>query len=1117
MHVSQGDHPFRSSAAPLFGALVLGLAGAEVQAQSLLSQGRPAVSSSNEGSAYPAGNAVDGSAATRWSSQFSDPQWIHVDLGATHSISRVVLSWEAAYGSAYQLQVSDDAGTWTTIHSTTGGAGGVNDLDVSGSGRYVRFYGTQRGTVYGYSLWELQVYGSPGGQQPFGGTPRPVPGTIQAEDYDTGGEGTAYHDTTAGNSGGQHRGDGVDIEAATDAGGGFDVGWTGPGEWLEYTVDVAAAGAYDLGVRVASLSAGGTLHLELDGEDVSGAVSFGATGGWQAWTTVTRPGVPLAAGRRVLRLALDSGGFNVNWLRLTPAAGAQQPFGGVAWPVPGTIQAENYDTGGEGVAHHDTTAGNSGGQYRADGVDVEATTDAGGGYDVGWSAAGEWLEYTADVAATASYTLGVRVASLAAGGTLHVEVDGQDVTGPVSFPATGGWQGWTTVTRPGVTLAAGRRVVRLAMDAGGFNVNWIGFSPPGACTTLPGVPTGLSSPAQTDGSVTLAWNASPPGANCTVQYRVFLNGSQATQVSTTGATIGGLAAGTAYSFSVGAINEHGSSAPSAPIAVTTTGGVVDFGPNVLVFDPSMSASAIQSQIDGVYAIQQGNHFGDTRHALLFKPGSYAVNVPVGFSTQVLGLGRSPDDVSVATIRSDAFLGGNNATQNFWRGVENFATGSPGGSLQWAVSQAVPFRRMHVRGNLVLHQNGGWGSGGWISDSRIDGNVDSGPQQQWISRNAQWGSWTGSNWNMVFVGVVNAPAGSWPSPAYTKVGQTPIVREKPYLYLDGSQYAVFVPSLRTNSQGTSWASGPTPGTSIPIGQFHVARSGTDTAASLNAALAQGKHLLLTPGAYELNEPIRVTRAGTVVLGLGFATLRAVTGQAAMTVADVDGVVLAGLLFDAGGTSSPVLLEVGPPGSSASHSASPTSLHDVFVRVGGAGVGRAGVSVRVNSHHVIGDHLWLWRADHGSGVGWTSNTAATGLVVNGDDVTLYGLFVEHYQQYQTIWNGNRGRTYFYQSELPYDPPNQASWTSGGGVDGWASYKVAGSVTSHEAWGLGVYGVFFNPGVDLANAIESPTNGAARFHSMVTVSIIANGEITHIVNGAGGTATPNVGNVPRLTSYP
>jgi hypothetical protein len=945
----------RGREAVLLGLLASLVAGG-AEAQSLISQGRPAVSSSNENAGFPPSAAVDGSTATRWSSAFSDPQWIYVDLGAVHNVTRVVLNWEAAFGRAYQIQVSNDAANWTTLFSTTTGTGGVNDLSVSGSGRYVRLHGTQRGTVYGYSLWELQVYGS-GGQQPFGGTPRALPGTIQAEDY---------------------------------------------------------------------------------------------------------------------------------------------------------------DTGGEGVAFHDTTAGNSGAQYRTDAVDIEATTDSGGGHDLGWTAAGEWLEYTVNVTASATYTVSARVASLSTGGTLHVEVDGQNVTGAMSFAATGGWQTWTTVTRTGVPLTAGPHVLRLALDSGSFNVNWLSFSS-GACGSLPSVPTGLNSPSQTASSVTLAWNASNPGANCTAQYRVFRDGTQAAQVPGTGATIGGLAASTTYSFAVGAVNEFGSSAQSGALPVTTASGVVDLGPNVIVFDPSMSTASIQAQIDNVYAIERPNHFGTPRHALLFRPGTYNVNVPVGFFTQVLGLGRSPDDVSIATVRSDAFLGNNNATQNFWRGIENFATGTAGSTIQWAVSQAVPFRRIHARGNVVLHQNGGWGSGGWISDSRIDGNVGSGPQQQWISRNAQWGSWTGSNWNMVFVGVVNAPAGSWPSPAYTKVAQTPVVREKPYLYLDGGQYAVFVPSLRTNSQGISWAAGPTPGTSIPIGQFHVAKSATDTAATLNAALAQGKHLLLTPGVYNLNDTLRVTRPNTVVLGLGFATLRAANGLAAMTVADVDGVVLAGLFFDAGATNSPVLLEVGPSGSSASHAANPTSLHDVFFRIGGAGVGKASVSLRINSHHVIGDHLWLWRADHGSGVGWTSNTAANGLIVNGNNVTIYGLFVEHYQQYQTIWNGNGGRVYFYQSELPYDPPNQDSWRSAAGVNGWSSYKVANSVADHEAWGLGIYAVFFNPGVNLANAIESPTNGAARFHSMVTVSIIANGEITRIINGTGGTATPNVSNVPRLTNYP
>ncbi|HEX7992763.1 MAG TPA: sialidase, partial [Streptosporangiaceae bacterium] len=349
--------------------------------------------------------------------------------------------------------------------------------------------------------------------------------------------------------------------------------------------------------------------------------------------------------------------------------------------------------------------------------------------------------------------------------------------------------------------------------------------------------------------------------------------------------------------------------------------------------------------------------------------------------------------------------------------------------------------------------------------------------------------------------------------------TPISREKPFLTFNGTSYSVFVPSLRTNTNGVTWtSSAQTPGTSIPIDQFFIARAGVDTAATINAALAQGKHLLLTPGIYQLNDTIRVNNANTVVLGLGFATLQPTTGAIAMSVADVDGVKLAGLLFDAGATNSPVLLQVGPTGSTASHAANPTSIHDVFARVGGAAVGKATVSLQINSSNVIVDHTWLWRADHGTGVGWTSNTAQNGLVVNGANVTIYGLFVEHFQQFQVLWNGNGGRVVFYQSEIPYDPPDQASWRSASGVNGWASYKVASSVTSHEAWGLGIYSVFTNPGIFLTRAVEVPVTTNVKFHHLTTVNLTNNGGISNVINNTGGATAPGIAvNTPRVTDFP
>ncbi|GAA2587922.1 RICIN domain-containing protein [Winogradskya consettensis] len=544
---------------------------------------------------------------------------------------------------------------------------------------------------------------------------------------------------------------------------------------------------------------------------------------------------------------------------------------------------------------------------------------------------------------------------------------------------------------------------------------------------------------------------------------------------------------------------------SPPTTVPPNPNNPDLGPNVSVFDPSMSASTIQSRLTTVFNQQVSNQFGTQRYALLFKPGTYNVDANVGFFTQVAGLGLTPDAVTInGHVHAEADWwpdGSQNATQNFWRSAEGLSV-TPGDGLdRWAVSQAAPYRRMHVRGNLAL-SDGGWSSGGFMSDTKIDGQIQSGSQQQWLTRNSQMGSWNGSNWNQVFVGDQGAPANSFPSPPYTTVGQTPKIAEKPYLYVDAAgAYQVFVPSVRSNTTGTSWASGTPAGSSLPISTFYIVKPG-DTSATINAALASGKNLLVTPATYHLNAPLNITRANTVVLGLGLATFVPDGGVTAVNVADVDGVRVAGLLIDAGTTNSPVLMEVGPNGSATDHSANPTVLSDVFFRIGGAIAGKATVSLRINSDDVIGDHAWIWRADHGNGgtVGWTVNTAANGLIVNGDDVTFYGLFVEHYQQYQTIWNGENGRTYFYQNEMPYDPPNQAAYMNGS-TQGWAAYKVADTVNNHQAWGLGSYAYFnVNPAVVNAHAFEVPAKTGIKFTDMVTVSLGGTGTISHVINSKG-----------------
>jgi F5/8 type C domain len=703
-----------AAATALGGTSLTGIISPANAADTLLSQGRPATASSTENAGTPASAAVDGNPGTRWSSAFSDPQWLQVDLGVTATVSQVVLQWEAAYGRAFQLQVSDNATSWTTIFSTSTGTGGTQTINASGTGRYVRMLGTARGTVWGYSLFEFQVIGS----------------------------------------------------------------------------------------------------------------------------------------------------------------------------------------------------------------------------------------------------------------------------------TTGG--------------------------------------------TLPG------------------------------------------------------------------------------------GGAL--GPNVLVFDPSMPAASIQGQLNSVFSQQESNQFGSQRYALLFKPGSYNVNANIGFYTSIAGLGLSPNNVTLNGVTVDAGWFGGNATQNFWRSAENLTINTPAGFNRWAVSQAAPFRRIDVRGDLNLAPTGfGWASGGYIADSRISGTVQPYSQQQWFTRNSQIGGWLNGVWNMVFTGVTGAPAQSFPNPPYTVVGQTPVVREKPFLYVDSAgAYQVFVPAVRTNSQGTSWAGGTAAGSSIPLTQFYVAKPG-DSAATINAALNQGLNLLYTPGIYHVNQTINVTRANTVVLGLGFPTIVPDNGVAAMNVSDVDGVKLAGLLFDAGQVTSPVLLQVGPGGSAANHAANPTSIHDVFFRIGGAGAGSATNSLVVNSSNTIIDHIWAWRADHGSGVGWTTNTADTGLIVNGANVTAYGLFVEHYQKYEVIWNGNGGRTYFFQNEMPYDPPNQAAWMNGG-TQGYAAYKVGANVTSHQAWGVGSYCFFnVNPSVVGARGFEVPNTPGVAFHGLLTVSLGGNGVITNVINTTGGPASGTATIPSYLANYP
>ena len=821
---------------------------------------KTATASSTENASFPASAAVDGNTGTRWSSAFSDPQWLEVDLGSSQSICQVGLNWETAYATAFQIQTSTDNVNWTTIFSTTTGTGGIQTLNVTGTGRYIRMNGTTRATQFGYSLWEFQVFttGTTGGT--CGTTNVALNKTTTASSTEN--AGTPAADATDGNTGTR-----------------WSSAFSDP-QWLEV----------DLGSSQSICQVG--LNWET------------------AYATAFQ-----------IQTSTD----NVNWTTI-----------------------------------------------------FSTTTGTGGIQTIPVTGTGRYIRMN----------------------------------------------GTTRATQFGYSL----------------------------------------------------W-----------EFQVF----------TTGTTGGGTGA-----------CPGGSNTPN-------------LGPNVTIYNPSMSATDINNSLNTIFNAQKLNQFGTQRNAELFMPGTYSgVEDNVGYYTSVQGLGQNPDQVSInGDVTVDSFDGTGNATQNFWRSAENMEITPSAGSDRWAVAQAGPFERVDVHGGLELYPASfGFASGGYIANSVVTGQASSVSQQQWYSKDSTFGSWSGSVWNMVFSGVNGAPAQSFPTPPMTTLATTPVSRDIPYMYVNSAgNYNVFEPSLRTNASGPSWASGSTPGTSVPMSQFFVATP-SNTAAQINSALASGCNLLFTPGVYNINQTINVTNPNTVVLGIGFPTLIPTGGVNTMQVADVDGVRIDGLLFDAGTTNSNALLTVGTQGNTTSHASNPISVQDTFFRIGGDIAGKATNSLIVNANNTLVDDIWAWRADHGNSgtVGWTVNTAAHGLVVNGNNVLATGLFVEHYQNYDTQWLGNGGETIFYQNEMPYDPPNQAAWMNGTS-DGYASYEVGPNVTTHQAYGLGSYCFFnVNPAVVADHAFEAPNTPGVQFHDILTVSLGDTGIIEHVINSTGA-ATPTNTTPSNVTSYP
>ncbi len=608
----------------------------------------------------------------------------------------------------------------------------------------------------------------------------------------------------------------------------------------------------------------------------------------------------------------------------------------------------------------------------------------------------------------------------------------------------------------------------------------------------------------------------------------------------------------------------GPSALAATPSLCPGANVAAFGPDVCVFNDTMSQATIQADLNAISTQQvpAGAQFDSQRYAVFFQPGTYgsAANplvFQVGYYTQVAGLGLMPQDtvingaIEVYNNLCTAGTSNCNSDVNFWRSLSNLTlnvhlpstppayappiaeSGGPGcanSEESWSVSQAAPIRRAIINGSVVFQDycaTNDYASGGFIADSKVSGNLNFYGNQQYLVRESSIGGANGCPnglWNMVYSGVQGAPAPVFTGACQqnTVLSTSPVTEEEPFLYTDSSgSLEAFVPAVQHDSSGPSWSSGSEAGTSIPLNKFFIANPDTPVA-EINGELALGKDLILTPGIYNLDQPILVSRPDTVVLGQGFATLVPQHGNAAMIALSNNGVKLSGLIIDAGPVKSPVLLSVGTPGFSIA--SDPDVIQDVFFRIGGAETTptAATVSLLDNASNSIIDDLWAWRADHGNAVGWTTNVGTNGVIVTGNNVTAYGLAVEHYQKSEVIWSGQGGTDVFFQNELPYDPPSQAAWMASPTQDGYPAFLVTNNVKTFQGYAMGSYVVFIDTTATLydAEAFQAPDTPGVQFHNVFGVWIAGSGGLSSIINGTGGPATStNPGTVKPVdvTSYP
>lgn len=568
-----------------------------------------------------------------------------------------------------------------------------------------------------------------------------------------------------------------------------------------------------------------------------------------------------------------------------------------------------------------------------------------------------------------------------------------------------------------------------------------------------------------------------------------------------------------------------------------------FGDNIYFYDrkhekAETARNDINSQFSSIGLGGANGEWTTKRQAYYFKPNvsgqTYDVGgsgsgssteanaIELGFYSHIGGLGKVPSDVKLGAIFTRPHLsGGANATCTFWRSVENVEIMR---DFSWTVSQSTSARRLLIESTSKYISDIGdtnfWGSGGFIADAHYTTDRPNWKgQQQWYTRNTIFPAGSGAmggSYNMVWQGCVNAPQAN---ESNSPISNTPIIREKPFLFIDkDGEYKVFVPAWQKDRVGISWSSSDMGKGQIQdlLSDWYVAKEG-DTDIEINNALKAGKNIFFTPGHYSLNAPIQVNRKDAILLGAGIASVTLEPTEkntwGCIYADDKDGIIVAGLLMDSF-NSTTYQIRIGNEGAKADHSEDPILLTDITCRVGGVQSKNIQIQVamQINSNNVVGDHFWLWRADHGSQKGgpvrWTRDRCKNGLIVTGNDVTLYALFVEHFQEYEVLWLGERGRTYFFQNEPPYDAPNQATWSSQGGkVDGYAAFKVANSVKEHHTIGMGSYAVFTGTdgNVNKKNGFEVPNTPNVKLEKMCITRFAGPGNIQNVINSTGGsTAT-------------